>query len=353
MRTIRSWLGFSETCPFVGMRNKSALNTGYMIISFVKNGRMLSDTWGEHLLRDNARRRTLFGDMARIMLALNRVRFPRIGSLTLNDDRQIELRNRPLTLRLQTLENEGIPTIPRGSTYQCVEPYILDLLQCHDNRIRYQPNAIHDRNDGQEQFAALTMMRGLLHQFISREYRDGPFMLTLTDLHPSNIFVDGDWHITSLIDLEWACSLPIEMQTPPYWLTGRPIDDIEHGEHLQAFQEVTTEFIDTFEEQEKASDTSQAGTMRKCWTRGSFWYFQAVHSPKGLLRVFNEHIQRLFCEEHCAQRVFDRTVSPYWSVGAENFIESKGQQETEYKDQLRRRFGKLGKNDGLCRNQEH
>lgn len=344
MRTIRSWLGFPDTCPFVHMRNKNALETGYMIISFVKNGRMLSDTWGEYLLRDKARRQTLFSDMARIMLSLNRARFPRIGSLTLNDDGQIELKNRPLTLRLQTFENEGIPTIPRHCTYQYVEPYILDLLQCHDNRIHYQPNAIHHRNDGQEQFAALTMMRGLLHQFISREYRDGPFMLTLTDLHPSNIFVDEDWNITSLIDLEWACSFPIELQTPPYWLTGRPIDDIEHGEHLQTFQEVITEFIGAFEAQEKniqTSDVSQAGIMRQCWDRGSFWYFQAVHSPKGLLRVFNEHIQRMFCEEHCSQRVFDRTVSPYWSVGAEDFIELKVHQEAEYKDRLRKRFGEI------------
>ncbi|KAJ6189761.1 hypothetical protein N7519_004669 [Penicillium mononematosum] len=185
------------------------------------------------------------------------------------------------------------------------------------------------------------MMRGLFPQFISRQYRDGPFVLTLTDLHASNIFVDENWHITSLIDLEWACSSPIELQTPPYWLTGRPIDDIVHGEHLETFQEVTTEFLNAFEEQEKirnASDASQAEIMRKSWDRGSFWYFQAVNSPKGLLRVFNEHIQRMFCGEHCTQREFDRAVSPYWSVGAEEFIQMKVKQEAEYKDRLRKRF---------------
>ncbi|KAJ5976554.1 hypothetical protein N7481_010261 [Penicillium waksmanii] len=314
---------------------------GYMIISFVKNGRMLSDTWGEYLLTDKTRRHTLFSDIAKIMVQLSRIQFPRIGSLSLDDDGLIKLTNRPLTLRLQTLENEGIPTIPRSSTFQCVEPYILDLLHCHDNRIHYQPNAIHDLNDGQEQLAALTMMKGLLPHFISSQYRDGPFILSLTDLHPSNIFVDNDWHITSLIDLEWACIFPIELQTPPYWLTGRPIDDIENGEHLQKFQEVMVEFIDAFDEQEQrlhSSAPAQAEIMRKCWDRGSFWYFQALHSPKGLLRVFNEHIQRIFCEEHCTQRVFDRTVSPYWTTKAEDFIQAKLWQETAYKDQVRKRF---------------
>ncbi|KAJ5374603.1 hypothetical protein N7517_006609 [Penicillium concentricum] len=97
---------------------------------------------------DKTRRQTLFGDIAKIMLSLDRVKLPRIGSLTLDDDGLIELKNRPLTLRLQTFENEDIPTIPRNSTYHSVEPYILDLLQLHDNRIHHQPNAIHNLNDG-------------------------------------------------------------------------------------------------------------------------------------------------------------------------------------------------------------
>ncbi|OJJ36408.1 hypothetical protein ASPWEDRAFT_49912 [Aspergillus wentii DTO 134E9] len=194
---------------------------------------------------DKTRRRNLFSDLANIMLSLSRIKLPRIGSLTMNNDGVIRLTNRPLTLRLQTLENEDIPTIPRNSTYESVEPYLLDLLQCHDNRINYQPNAIHNLTDGQEQLAALTMMRGTLHHFISRQYRNGPFVLTLSDLHPSNIFVDEEWHIISLIDLEWACSFPIELQTPPYWLT------------------------DVFGEQE-GPDERQADIMRKCWERKSF-----------------------------------------------------------------------------------
>ncbi|PYH92100.1 hypothetical protein BO71DRAFT_411241 [Aspergillus ellipticus CBS 707.79] len=340
-RTIRSWLGSPISCPYVGLQPFSALTTGYMIISFVENGRMLSDTWATHLLEDKSRRQTLFSDLSHIMVSLNRVRLPQIGSLTLNNDGFLSLTNRPLTLRLQTFENEGIPTIPRDSTYQSVEPYILDLLQCHDNRIYHQPNAIHDTNDGQEQFAALTMMRGLLHQFVSRQYRNGPFGLTLTDLHPSNIFVDEEWHITCLIDLEWACSFPVELQTPPYWLSGRPIDDIEHGEHLQTFEKIVTEFINAFEEQEvklRGTTAFQAQVIKDCWERGGFWYFQAAHSPKGLLRVFNEHIQGRFCEEHCTQRVFDRTVSPYWCVGADDVIQKKINEEAEYKDRLRKRF---------------
>jgi len=116
-------------------------------------------------------------------------------------------------------------------------------------------------------------------------------------------------------------SLTIELQCPPYWLSGRAVNDIEHGEPLQTFSSIVSEFIDTFEEQERrkrlgGATIFQAPIMRECWNRGSFWYFQAVNSPKGLLRVFNKHIQRMFSEEHCTERVFDRVVSPYWVVGA-------------------------------------
>ncbi|KAJ5114183.1 hypothetical protein N7456_002717 [Penicillium angulare] len=342
-RGVQSWLGQPGTCAFIGTKQRNTLRTGYMIISFIERGSMLSTTLSDHLLTDKTRRHALFSDLAKINLTLNQHQFSRIGSLTLDDNGLTHLTNRPLTLRLQTFENEGIPSIPKGSTYQCVEPYILDLLQCHDNRLEHQPNAIHHTQDGQEQLAALIMMRALLSRFISREYRDGPFLLTLTDLHASNIFVDEDWHITSLIDLEWACTFPIELKTPPYWLTGRPIDFLAPGEHLDRFEEAVFEFIEIFEQQEKIFQgsipgLSQAKIMRKCWDRGSYWYFQAVQSPKGLLRVFNEHVQSRFCKEHCTQQIFDRVVSPYWSVNAAGFIEGKVEEEEEYKKKLRIRF---------------
>jgi hypothetical protein len=316
-----------------------------MIISFVDDGRMLSESWGS-LRHDQRRRFNLFRDISKIMLSLSRTPLPRIGSLTLDNDGVIQLTNRPLTLRLQTLENEGIPTIPRQSTYSSVEPYLLDLLGCHDSRIYHQPNSIHSHADGEQQLAALTMMRAALHHFVSREYRDGPFVLTLTDLHQSNIFVEEEWHITSLIDPEWACSFPIELQGPPYWLSGRAVDDIEHGEPLETFERTVTEFITIFAEQERLTrggDSTvlfQTPIMRRCWDRGSFWYFHAVHSPKGLYRIFNEHVQRMYCEEHCTKGVFDRVVSPYWTVGADKVIEQKIKDEEVYRDRLRDRFNR-------------
>ena len=111
------------------------------------------------------------------------------------------------------LGNEGIPIeMERNSTYQSLEPHLHDLLSCHDDRIRYQPNSIRDADDGKSQLAALTMMRAVLHRFVRRVKEAEQCVLTLTDLHDSNIFVDEEWHITGIIDLEWACSVPVQLQ---------------------------------------------------------------------------------------------------------------------------------------------
>lgn len=49
-------------------------------------------------------------------------------------------------------------------------------------------------------------------------------LLSRTDLHQSNIFVDLDWNVTCLVNLEWACSQPIEMIGTPYWSTTQGVD---------------------------------------------------------------------------------------------------------------------------------
>jgi hypothetical protein len=277
---------------YIGRHYPDTLKTGYLILSYVTNGTMLSRSWETHR-HDLDRRVNLFHGLARIMLSLGKPRLPRIGSFTLDNCGIISLTNRPLTLRLQALENEGIETgISRDYTYAAVDQYLLDLLNCRNNRIYQQPNSIHSENDGRQQMASLTMMRATIGHFVDRDLRHGPFVFTLTDLHQSNIFVDEQWNITSLIDLEWTCSLPIELQCPPYWLLGQGVDEMPRGEHLDAFEDMVGQFIKIFAVEEFRSGNQeqslpQSTLMRRCWNTGSFWYFQAANSPKGMYTIFN------------------------------------------------------------------
>lgn len=135
-----------------------------------------------------------------------------------------------------------------------------------------------DEEDGRAQIANLSIIRALLPYFADREFRQGPFFYKLTDLHTSNIFVDNQWHIKYLVDLEWACSLPLETLRPPYWLTGRPADNIL-GENLNIFSKAYDEFMEIFEEEERRYPplfnvcSYRTNIMRKGWKIGNSWYF--------------------------------------------------------------------------------
>jgi hypothetical protein len=113
------------------------LGTSYLLLEYVEDGNMLSDSYALH--RHDATRRTdIFRDLAKIQLILSRKTFPRIGLLTINDDGTLSLTNRPLTLEICQLENENIPVdVPRTETYSTVDTYVHDLLWLHDNRLRY------------------------------------------------------------------------------------------------------------------------------------------------------------------------------------------------------------------------
>ncbi|KAG0153896.1 hypothetical protein PDIDSM_1275 [Penicillium digitatum] len=237
-------LGVFPALPYICHQRSIMLESGYLVMDYIGNSdvQMLSETWDEYR-HQRDKRTNLFKGLSRIMLSLSRVPLPRIGSWTLDSNGALRLSNRPLTLRLHQLENGGISTnIGRSLTYSAAEAYYLDLLSCHDSRIRNQPNSVSDADDGRAQMARLTMMKALIPHFSKREHREGPFFYRLTDLHPSNIFVDSQWNVKFVIDLEWACSLPAETLHPPYWLTGRSVDELT-GEHLEEFREAYEEFF--------------------------------------------------------------------------------------------------------------
>lgn len=342
-----SWLlGFPLPCPYISHRRQQVLEHGYLVMDYIDDPgvRMLSETWDKtphHLERTV----NFYRDLSRIMLSLSQRPLPRLGSWTIDSNGILRLSNRPLTLRLHQLENAGIPTnISWGLTYPSTDSYYLDVLSCHDSRIRHQPNSIHDEEDGRAQVANLSIMRALLSHFTDRELRQGPFFYRLTDLHPSNIFVDDQWHIKHLVDLEWACSLPAETLRPPYWLTGHAADCII-GESLVKFSKARDQFMEIFEEEEKRypplfnSCAYRTNIMRKGWEVGNFWFFQALDSPRGLFNIFRDHIQSKFAVSQSADPSdFSRIVSEYWSVDTKDVMERKLKDKKVYENELRLRF---------------
>lgn len=297
------------------------LDTPYLVIEYItpSRGTMLSETWEEG--RSNPTlRANLFHGLSRIMLNLARIPLPRIESFSLDKNGCLSLSNRPLTLEIQQLENEKIPVdIRRDSTHTSVESFVHDTFSLHESRLRYQLNAVNSVEDGFYQTSALMVLRSVWPCFFRRDLFRGPFFLNLTDLNQSNIFVDKDWNIVCLIDLEWACSHPVDMIHPPYWLTNQAIDLIS----LDEYSPLHTEFMDAFAEEEKEVDPEfhLYPIMKEGLESGTFWCSLALTSPTALFKIFYDYIQPRFSKTH-EDPAFWRITMPYWSFGTFAFIQT-------------------------------
>ncbi|KFZ10245.1 hypothetical protein V501_05268 [Pseudogymnoascus sp. VKM F-4519 (FW-2642)] len=85
----------------------------------------------------------------------------------------------------------------------------------------------------------------------------------------------------------------------------------------------------------QGSTTIPINADEKVLGTGSYWYFQGVNSPKGMIMIFNKHIQSMFCAENCKTTVFDDVVSSYWARDVDAVIEKKLKEEDGYKEQIR------------------
>lgn len=88
--------------------------------------------------------------------------------------------------------------------------------------MRHQLNAILSRPDGIYQLSALTALKALLPKFSQK----GPFVLTLADLHQSNLFVDDERNIVGVIDFEFVSVQPIQMTCVSSWLSNLSVEQL-------------------------------------------------------------------------------------------------------------------------------
>ncbi|KAL4861659.1 hypothetical protein BDV12DRAFT_179906 [Aspergillus spectabilis] len=306
---------------------------GYLIIEFINRGSMLSNTWG--LKRDNNElRANLFRDLARIFLSFARVPLSRIGSFIICDNGYLRLANRPLSLGIQELENEGIPVdIPRSLTYSSTHAYVTDLLAIHDSRLYHQPNAINDQSDFTYQASILATMRMLPPLFFTQNCR-GPFFFFLTDLHQSNIFVDKQWRITALIDLEWGCTLPVEMIRLPYRFAGDAVDEVE-PERLENAQQDFMTILKT-EERNLSRASELSGGLEKAWGIGAYWYGLALATTSGLFWLFDNKIHPLMTGT--PRNTFHFELARFWTREHAKILAKKLDDRASYDSCLRQEF---------------
>ncbi|RSL67600.1 hypothetical protein CEP51_012642 [Fusarium floridanum] len=337
--TIWQWIYRAFRYPLLSSYSRNpttrSLGISYMLLEYIgpETGKMLSLTWEQHL-NDVDRRTRLFRGMTRIMLSLARLPHSRIGSFKFNThDGSVSLSNRPLTSTMMIFENSGTPrTIEPFQLYQSTDRFAADMLTLHDCHLLHNPHAVWDEDDGRERMTIRALLRAVMHHFILPDQRDGPFLLQMTDLHQSNIFVDDDWNVTCLIDLEWICALPVEMVSVPYWLTNCSIDGII-GKEFEVFDQARRAFMSIMDEETKKMqfkhDIHITDTMKKVWDSKGVWFWACLRSVNAWIFVFEDHILPKFSSNE--RLVADlKEVSSFWREDIDSIVEEKVAEEKRY-----------------------
>lgn len=322
----------------------------YTLLEYIgpETGEMLSKTWKTHL-QDEDHRQRLFRDMSRIILSLARIPQPRIGSFEIHNDGTITLTNRPLHCSAVILENCGaLGTIQKNDTYTCTEAFVSDMVTLHDRYLLKEPNAILSEEDCCRQMAANTALRAVSHRYIKREYRNGPFLLQLTDLHQSNIFVDSNWNVTSLIDLDWTCACPAEMLDVPYWLTDCGIDGIS-GEGYDAFRQARGDFLQILEHEERNTRLGHAipisKVMHDMWASKGVWFWHSLTSVNNVCTtLLDDHLYPPRTTDDTSE--IETVVSRLWCEDPNGFIQGKLKDRQEYVEKVERLVRTAGRSAG-------
>lgn len=340
------FFGMDDWRPFVPFSSPEHLKSGYIITEYIEphQGEMLSAKWPSSEL---SHRTTLFRGLANILLDLIRVPLPRIGSFTVSDTGEVTLSGRPLTAALASLEAEGVSSeISPTTTYTSTDTYINDLLHCHDTRLRDQPNAVECKLDAEGQMATVVVLKAIRSQFVDRKLQQGPFALQLTDIRGSNLFVDDHYNITAIVDLEWSCSLPVEMQQLPFWFSGHEGDDFlgdKAMENEQAYITACREFLAILDEEQSRRHLARLpidarSIISKAFEKKSHWYFAALCWPRTAYSLLVDHLQPMFAPSHAdtdGAAIFQNTVAPYYTTNASGFIDQKVRDKAEYDQELR------------------
>ncbi|KAK0702710.1 hypothetical protein B0H67DRAFT_391223 [Lasiosphaeris hirsuta] len=346
-RRLHSLLGFPGFVSHYAAHPASHLRlpVAYTLLEYIgpDTGRMLSETWQTR--RDDQRRRQrLFRGLSCILLSLARVPQPRIGSFRFDADGTVTLTNRPLLCNVAILENDGAPRAI-DETYSCVEPFVTDLLNLHDGYFLTNQNAVENAENCRRQMANRALLRTLSHHFVGgrSRRRNGPFHLQLTDLHQSNVFVDDEWNVTCLIDLEWVCALPAEMLAVPYWLTGLGIDELV-GDNLVEFNSVHQEFVSVLKEVEEeisrksglkeGRTVTLSSTIHDGWESGAVWFWHCLDSVNAMLTLVEDHIAPPFSRVSADVEVLHK----YWCQGSRKVVNKKVADHEEYVEELKRLF---------------
>jgi hypothetical protein len=251
--------------------------------------------------------------MADVLLQLSMLSFPKIGSLSQEDDEDTwAVAARPLAANMNEVVQLG--TLPRiklpnkSATFETCSSYLTILANLHLRHLTYQRNdAIDSASDCRRKYIARYLFRKLsVEGKLSRpEHNFGPFKLWCDDLRPANMLVNSNLELVSVIDWEFAYAAPVEfshappwwllIEQPEYWPEGLDAWATAYAPRLQTFLAVLREREDVLIEEGRLRDQERLSfPMQESWDSGDFWVIYADRKGFAFDAVFWKFLDTRF-----------------------------------------------------------
>ncbi|OAX80849.1 hypothetical protein ACJ72_04811 [Emergomyces africanus] len=232
--------------------DNTVLGLPFMLLEYVE-GKTLAGVVLHKL--EKSTREYFYFQLAGIYLQLYHQQFDRIGALTLdeNDENWVFANNRPLTVDVNEQEVGGLDFcsrfLPPQQTFTSTVDYVYLVFRLIYNDYYRCPDSITGEEDAQHYRYSIWAGQSVAMEWVKPEYNHGPFILMHGDLRPSNIVIDNNFNITSILDWEWSHTLPAQLfAVPPYWLTNREVAQIAKPLSSFAYTSASSDFIDAIYE---------------------------------------------------------------------------------------------------------
>lgn len=187
-----------------------------MIMEYVPGRQLDTKTW---IHTTKAQRRNLYIDLINILTQLRKLEFTTAGSLMPNpSDESNPIVGPFLSITANEFErSSAMPSTSRvlTSTRQFID-YHCNIL----SKTLHQPVQELDRRQVKMEIYALESLLKEIPKCIDLSEPSPSFILAHPDLRCGNILIDDGFHIVAIIDWEFAGTIPLQLFTPPPWITG-------------------------------------------------------------------------------------------------------------------------------------
>lgn len=337
-----------------GMTDKSPAGLGpFIIMEYIEDDSDLVDALNTPGLQANDpcildpninedRLRSVYNDMADILLQLARKSFTEIGSITNHEDDDFDDEwlptHRPLTLNMNKLVQLGgvSPNLLPQTPFKTASAYFLALAEMHMTHLSMQRNdAIESAEDCRRKYIARCLFRKLAQEKRLCSHDQGPFKLFCDDFRPTNVLANSqhgfkavgaiDWEFTYAAPIEFVYSPPswLLLERPEYWKEG--LDD-----WIQVYETRLPVFLQELQKREDEStkrgiiteDDRLSKHMLESWQTGDFWVCYAARRSWAFDMLYWAKIDRRFFGDGDLEDRFE-LLSPEEKDGLEDFVQRK------------------------------